>query len=359
MRPLFLFVLSLMVLTGLGACDNEHPTLEKDYGPRLTTVALGSCNVQLLPQSYWARIASDNPDLFIFGGDNVYGDLNIVDGKVQSGVGRPELLTAAYKAQADSPEFQAFRDAVPIYPVWDDHDFGEDDAGASYAHKDDSEEQFLDFWNIPPDDVRRQRPGTYTSSIHGPVGERVQIILLDTRYFRSDLIKDPAKPWLKAPSDDLAATMLGDAQWTWLEAELKREADVRLIVSSVQVHAQGHRFERWGNFPHELERLYTLIDQTRANGVVFLSGDRHSAALYAKRRRDRYPIFEMTSSSLNSPTDYPSSGESGPSQLGSLYDKENYAIIEFDWEARAVVLRIKDMTGKAVRTAGLEIDELR
>lgn len=359
MNPLCFIPLSFIALTSLVACDVDRAPIETDHGPRLTTVALGSCNVQLLPQTYWSQIASDNPDLFIFGGDNVYGDLDVVGGKVQETPGRPELLTAAYKAQGNSPEFEAFRDAVPIYPVWDDHDFGEDDAGASYAHKENSEEQFLDFWNVATDDIRRMRPGTYTSSIHGPVGERVQIILLDTRFFRSDLVKDPVTSYLNVPTDDALTTMLGAAQWAWLEGELKREADVRLIMSSVQVHAQGHGFERWGNFPHELDRLYTLVDETRANGVVFLSGDRHSAALYAKRRKDHYPLLELTSSSLNSPTAYPGTGENGPNQLGSLYDKANYATIEFDWPARTLVLRIKDMTGKAVRTASLEIDELR
>lgn len=359
MRHHFLVIFSGLFLTSLVACDTDHPSLETDYGPRLTSVALGSCNDQLLSQTYWSQIASDNPDLFIFGGDNVYGDLDLVNGKVKGAPGRPDLLTAAYKAQGSSSAFQTFRDTIPVYPVWDDHDFGENDAGASYTNKENSEEQFLNFWDVAPGDERRTRPGTYTSSIHGPVGERVQIILLDTRFFRSDLIKDLDKPWLNTPSDDLETTMLGDAQWTWLQGALKREADLRLIMSSVQVHAQGHGFERWGNFPHELDRLYMLLDETRANGVVFLSGDRHSAGLYAKRRKDHYPLFEMTSSSLNRPTPYPSTGENGPNQLGPLYDEANYATIEFDWSARTVILRIKDMSGEAVQTASLEIDELR
>lgn len=353
------FILTSLLLFGLMACNNNQPSSETPVSPRLELVALGSCDVQLLPQTFWSQIAAEDPDLFIFGGDNVYGDLDLVDGQYKSVAGRPDLLAAAYKFFGANAEFQSFRAAVPIYPTWDDHDFGGNDSGASYAHREDAEQQFLDFWDVAPDDARRARPGIYTSSIHGRVGERVQIIMLDTRFFRSDLIKDATKPWLNTPTDDTASTILGEVQWSWLTDELKREADVRLIVSSVQVHAQGHRFERWGNFPHELERLYAMIDETRANGVVFLSGDRHSAGLYANRRDGHYPLFEMTSSSLNSPTRYPGSGETGPHQIGDLYDGANYASISFDWEARTLSLQIKAMDGGVERALELEMDELR
>lgn len=356
--------------TGLGAlafmsvvaCDEEPGTTpDTTHPPALTYIALGSCNVQLLPQTFWSQIASEKPQLFIYAGDNVYADLEVVDGEVKTGQERPDVMAAAYKTLGDAPAFQSFRNEVPIYPIWDDHDFGSGDGGATFVNKADSEQQFLNFWNIPEDDDRRARPGIYTSSIHGPVGKRVQIIMLDTRYFRSDL-KKPAdakdgNDSLSIPHDDPSTTILGDAQWAWLAEELKKEADVRLIVSSIQVHAEGHGYERWGNFPHERSRLYDLIAETRANGVIFLSGDRHSGALYLKRSEDHYPLFEMTSSSLNRP--YPNPDETGPYQLDSLFGETNYATITFDWENRAVVLQIKDMDGQPVRSAGLEIDGLR
>lgn len=350
-----------LAFLGLLACSDDAPIIEENAAPRLDHIAFGSCVAQTLPQPFWPVIAGENPDLFIFGGDNVYGDLAMVDGQPTIGKGDPALLSAAYKMLDSNPEFSAFREQVTILPVWDDHDFGENDAGASYAHKVDSETQFLDFWNIKADDPRRARPGIYTSSIQGRVGERVQIIMLDTRYFRSDLVKntvgEPGTQHLNLPSEDPSTTVLGDAQWAWLAEELKKEADVRLIVSSIQVHAEGHGYERWGNFPHERSRLYDLIAETRANGVIFLSGDRHSGALYVKHSEDHYPLFEMTSSSLNRP--YPNPDETGPYQLGSLYGEVNYATITFDWENRAVVLQIKDMDGQPVRSAGLEIDGLR
>ena len=73
--------------------------------------------------------------------------------------------------------------------------------------------------------------------------------------------------------------MLGEDQWAWLEEQLRTPAEVRLIASSIQVVAEDHGWEKWMNFPHERERLYRLIRETRAEGVVFLSGDRHLAEL--------------------------------------------------------------------------------
>ncbi len=72
------------------------------------------------------------------------------------------------------------------------------------------------------------REGIYTSYMFGPTGKRVQLILPDHRWFRSGLIGNtevvPERgPYL--PNPDPNATMLGAAQWEWLEAELKKPAD--------------------------------------------------------------------------------------------------------------------------------------
>ena len=46
-----------------------------DDGPPLTRVAFGSCANQDLPQPIWDAVLDYRPELFIFAGDNVYGDL--------------------------------------------------------------------------------------------------------------------------------------------------------------------------------------------------------------------------------------------------------------------------------------------
>jgi alkaline phosphatase D len=182
----------------------------------------------------------------------------------------------------------------------------------------------------------------------------VQIIMLDTRFFRS-----PLKPTDKMnekgkerylPDPDPQKTMLGTAQWAFLAEELKKPADLRLLVSSVQVLAEGHGWEAWRLLPAERERLYALLKTTGTDNLVVLSGDRHSAALYRKAIGDRQTLFEATSSSLNLPASKwrAESGETyvevDPNRLGTMYYDANYGLIEIDWKARklAVSIRAKD-----------------
>ena len=85
----------------------------------------------------------------------------------------------------------------------------------------------------------------------GPPGNRVQIILLDTRYFRDDFRRSEKRSAGYIPDADRAKSLLGSAQWAWLEAELRKPADVRLLVSSIQALTEDHGWERWGHLPRE------------------------------------------------------------------------------------------------------------
>ncbi|MEM6852582.1 MAG: alkaline phosphatase D family protein, partial [Pseudomonadota bacterium] len=228
-----------------------------------------------------------------------------------------------------------------------------------------SERLFLDAWGATQSDPRRGRDGVYTSGVYGPEGRRVQIILLDTRYFRSpfkptDEPKAPGKE-IYLPDDDPQKTILGKAQWAWLETELKKPADVRLIVSSYQVAAEGHGYERWGLLPLERRRLYDLIFTTGANGVVILSGDRHLGAIYRDETAPAYPLYEVTSSSLNAPSWSWAQGERepGPKRIADTYGDVNFGLIQFDWEADALGLELRGGDGALQRGVMVRLSDLR
>lgn len=129
--------------------------------PPLSRIAFGSCANQSMAQPIWEAILAYRPDLFIFAGDNVYGDFNTPDGG---------NLKRAYDIARTIPGYARLRETVSHFAVWDDHDYGLNDGGVEFAHKARSKELFLDFWNVPATDIRRQRDGIYDSRIIGPPG---------------------------------------------------------------------------------------------------------------------------------------------------------------------------------------------
>ena len=237
-----------------------------------------------------SQMASEQADVMIFLGDNIYADTEDM-----------QVMRKKYQLLADNKDFQKLLKSAPAYAVWDDHDYGVNDGGTNYPQKVLSQVEFLDFWNVSKDSPRRSRAGTYDSIILGPKGKRVQLLLLDTRYFRSPLKKGNARrtggPY--APDDDASKTMLGEEQWKWLKAELLKPAEIRIVASSIQCLASDAGQETWSNLPAERERLFKLIRETKANGLFIISGDRHWSEYSMTEEALSYPLYEFTSSSFN------------------------------------------------------------
>jgi len=339
------------------------PSAPLDTDNTLTRIIFASCAQQNEDQSIWDQIVSESPDLTLYIGDNVYGDVRSWDAAL------PELKTA-YMRLSQSEPFSRARAAAPMLTVWDDHDYGMNDAGGDYRHKQAAEALFDYVWAVPAGDPRRARPGVYGSwIIGGEDGRQVQIIMLDTRYFRSPL-KATDEQGVKGkeryiPDPDPSKTMLGDKQWTWLEAELRKPADLRLLVSSVQLIADGHGWEGWKMLPAERARLYALIDETDTDNLITLSGDRHSGAFYRKDDGADFSLFEATSSSLNLPASRwrAESGETwvepGPNRISEMYYDVNYGVIDIDWDAGAVKVTIRNGQGETVLGEVVELKSLR
>ena len=327
----------------------------------LTRIAFGSCADEELPQPIWRAIAAADPDLFLFIGDNIYAD-RVNDVPVSPTT--PAMIREAYETLAGNPDFSAFRSEVPILAAWDDHDYGLNDGGREFSLKQESKKLMLDFFGVAANAPVRQHDGLYYAATFGPEGRRVQIIKLDTRWFRSAL--KPTDEWgvvgkeRFVPTDAPDQAMLGEAQWVWLEEKLNEPAELRLLVSSIQVVSVGHGFERWGNMPTEMARLLDLFRETAVENLVMLSGDRHSGGLYRLEREAAYPLHEITSSSINVAFDYYTpSPEDDPPALGEMFKPENFGLITVDWEKATLALDLNDMNGATVRSVTLSLDDLK
>lgn len=312
---------------------------------KLGKIAFGSCFDQRNQDTIFRIIGEANPDIVLLLGDNIYPNSEAYDPYLRS-------LREAYWQLANSHEFGKLREKIPIMSIWDDHDYGLDDAGGDWPLKKNSERLFEYIW-IPKNDERRSRDGIYFSRTVGPRDARVQLIFLDTRFFRSPLLRANSNSTEKYRQDySMQKTMLGRAQWSWLQKVLQESAKIRLIVSSIQVIADGHGWEAWRTLPNERERLFKLLDKSEAKNIFILSGDRHLGAIYHREDATINPLWEITSSSLNKPLTglVPvREDEPGPFRLGDNYYGANFGIIHFDWLSLEVNLSIHNSEGKAVR----------
>ncbi len=315
-------------------------------------IAFGSCANQNGPQDFWAPIVAFQPEVFIFGGDNIYADTRDMD-----------VMRAKYGRLSGQPGYQQLKSGARILATWDDHDYGENDAGVEYPMKEESERIFLDFFDVPPEHPRRQRPGIYDAVMFGPEGRRVQVILLDARYFRGPLktVEKRVRGQGKyLPQDDTSVTLLGDAQWAWLAEELRKPAEIRLIVSGIQVLARDHAWESWYNLPHERERLFDVIRASGAEGVIILSGDRHHAELSRKDDAVGYPLYDLTASGLNQ-AHHGAVKEENRHRVGEMYDRHHFGAVWIDWDADdpVITLQIRGLRNEVAIEKRIPLSVLR
>ncbi len=357
MRHLWMFSVLLTGCVLSGEVTAQEP---------LQRIAFGSCAKQDKPQPIWDSIIATKPQLFLFIGDNIYGDTEDM-----------QVLQQKWNLLGAQPGYQKLKQTCSVLATWDDHDYGINDAGAEYPKKRESQQIFQDFFGIPKDSPRRKQEGVYHAEVIGPPGRRVQIILLDARYFRSRLKLGFQPSELGegyrgkyVPNTDPGATVLGDAQWKWLALQLKVPAELRVLCCSYQLLPDDHGSEAWSNFPRERERLLHLIRDTRANGVVVISGDRHLAEvmrLAPDAAGIGYPLFEVTSSSLNVPSGNINkagvrfANEVNRHRVGLTYFDTNFGLIDIDWSQPSPVVRmqVRHEAGGVVLQQRIKLSELQ
>jgi alkaline phosphatase D len=316
-------------------------------------IAFGSCSNQNKPQPILDTVVTQKPDLFIYLGDNIYGDTKDMD-----------ILAQKYQKLGSKQEFQKLRANTTVLSTWDDHDYGWNDAGKEYQFKEASKEIFMNFWSVPNDSSRRKRAGIYGSHTFSDGKNTLQVILLDTRTFRDPLKRNSETNNLDGKfknayqPDATKKTILGDAQWKWLENEFKQNADLRIICSSIQFGHEYNGWESWTNLPNEQKKMAELIKKTQANGVVFISGDVHWAEISKRNFQGLYPIYDVTASGI---TEDWHNLEPNRYRVKQAFRENHFGMIEIDWKKDKpdVNMQILNVAGKPVIRHSVPLNKLR
>jgi alkaline phosphatase D len=335
------FTLGTLLLLGLYSCKlTTKPSTKIATSNVDFTIAFGSCNKQYKPNILWKEIKKNHPDLWIWGGDNMYSDTDDM-AKMQSD----------YDALKKQSGYLELTQNIPVLATWDDHDYGFNDSGIEFPKKKEAQKLFLDFFNVDANSPRRNQEGIYNAKEFKTAKGSIKVIVLDTRYFRTPLIKAANKSKKRyVANKDTNSSVLGEQQWEWFKNELNNStADFNIIVSSIQVLSSEHGFETWGNFPNDVKKLKNSIAESKAKGVFILSGDRHlSEFSKSDVNRLKYPLIDFTSSGL---THAYTSFVSEPNQyrVQEVISEVSFGLLQFNFENKSVSMQMRGKDNKLLQ----------
>jgi alkaline phosphatase D len=292
------------------------------------TVAVGSCTY--VNDSIYDRpgkpygsqyqifntLTKAKPDAMIWIGDNTYtreADWNTRTGILHRFTHTRSLL-----------EMQPFLASTHNYATWDDHDYGPNDADRSYWGKNTTSEVFSAFF--PSLNTGLAGTGSKTSTFFW--GD-AQFFLLDDRWFRAPN-EDPN------PDRDY----FGAAQMQWLKDALTfSRARFKIILSGGQMISPAAVYENYAIYPGEQKKFIQMLEDTKAKGVVLLSGDRHHTELMKLERPNSYPLYEITTSPLTAGVANPKE-DNALRVPGTLVEAHNAAMLSFSGTAKDRVLKV-------------------
>ncbi len=272
-----------------------------------------------------------NPDFMIWMGDNVYF--------LSEEWNEYESMNKKMLDYRKEKHINRFLNNQPNYSTWDDHDFGPDNSHGGFDNKEMTKAIFNKFWENP-----RTRPDSLAGIFYKFSHADADFFIMDSRFNR-------------VPGQE----MYGKAQLDWLKEELKESnATFKFIVSGTQSIPSTYG-EDWGDYGTEKANFLQFIEEENITGLIFFSGDTHYAELNKLEREDNYPLVEITSSALTSPT-FPGAEKSnkGIRELDSFSKKKNFGHISIKGKKgnRFCKIDIKDKKGKVIWTYKIHESEL-
>lgn len=257
-------------------------------------------------QETWLNIAEHKPSHFVW---------------VGSLTPSAPKTTVAFKQQLAKQQFHSqylpFAQQVSISGVW--------------------------YWAVPPlhgDSARAlaphfnrflgrtPAPTTWYSQWLGPAAGKIQVIHLDT--------------WSYALAGDTNNTVLDEAQWAWLENELRAPGAVlRIIVTGKSIHWRSRSGQSWKSFPSARRRLLDLV-AGQSSPTMFVSGTYPCGALSSSQWKGKN-LIELHTFGLNQVR--VKLGK--PGQLVTLRDafcQRNFALLTVDYkEPMSIHIALQDV----------------
>ena len=313
--------------------------------PPTFTMVTGSCNyvneeVYDRPgkgygsdHQIFTSIAQQKPDLMLWLGDNTY--LREPDWNTRTG------MLHRYTHSRSLPELQPLLASTAHYAIWDDHDYGPNDADGTWEHKDMAWEMFRDFWGNPTFGINGQKGCTTRFQYND-----VDFFLLDNRYFRTP-------NYCRTCPD---RSLLGKEQLEWFLASLAAsQAPFKLVAIGGQVLTDNNSSETCFHFfPAERDTILARIEREGIKGVVFLTGDRHFSELSAKKNRAGNTVYDLTTSPFTAGVFADAATKVGNSHRveGTLVAQHNFSLLTFSGprKARQMQISMRDMNGKELWT---------
>jgi len=286
------------------------------------TVAVGACARNGSNGAVFDAIRDLDPMLYLVIGDLHYGD---------TGVNDVERYREVMDLTLSQPAQSALYRSTPIAYVWDDHDYGPNDADGNSPSRQAAMESYRE--HVPSYELGGPESAVYQAFTIG----RVRFVLTDARSARN----------LDTDEERGAKSMLGAEQKKWFKSEIveaSRTHELVVWVNPVPWIAEAREgADHWGGFPEERRELADHIADNGIDNLLMVSGDAHMVAIddgtntdYSTDGSAGFPLLHSAA------LDRPGSVKGGPYSEGAIGGGGQFATIEVTDDGDAITV---DLTG--------------
>lgn len=271
-------------------------------------------------------IAAKDPDVMLWLGDNTY--LRPGDFWTRSG------YLHRYSHTRQTPELQELLASCPNFAIWDDHEFGPNDASGSWVKKELALEAFKLFWSNHsygyPDLKGIMSAFRYND---------IDVVLMDNRWHRSEQMSEAEEQIFGRKQADRLIDLLKFSR-----------APFKLVATGGQFLNSAEVYENHANYEEERAYILKRISEENINGVIFLSGDRHHSEISEMELESGHTVWDITSSPLTSGANQNVNEHNEYQVEGSLIQQRNFTTLDFSGPAgeRKLKIRFYDSQGKEI-----------